>query len=62
MLAVHVGPAADDTLAGIGAAYDSPVAAAAALVWLGLFVAALVGLSLYEVRLWRGRGGRPIAE
>lgn len=62
VLAVHVGPAADDTLARIDAAYSSPVAAAAALGGLGLFVATLVGLSLYEVRLWRGRGRRPTAE
>ncbi len=62
VLAVHIGPAAEDTLAGIAAAYSSPAAAGAALVWLGLFVAALVGLSLCEARLWRGRGDRPIAE
>jgi len=62
VLAVHVGPTADDSLAGIAAGYSSPVAAVAALAWLGLFIAALLGLSLYELRLWRGRGGSPIAE
>lgn len=62
VLAVHLGPTADDSLAGIAAGFGSPVAAAAALAWLGLFIAALLGLSLYEASLWRGRNRRPIAE
>ena len=53
ILAVHVGPAAGDSVAAIPDQYDSAVAGIAALVLLGAFVAALAAHFLYEVRLAR---------
>ncbi len=50
ILAVHVGPEAGDSVTTIPDQYGSPAADVAALVVLGLFVAALVGHCVYEVR------------
>jgi len=51
VLAVHVGPAAGDSVASIPGQYDSPVADVVALVVLAAFVAALVAHCVYEIRL-----------
>ncbi len=58
VLAVHLGPAADDTLDRIAAGYASPAAGAIAAAELGLFVALLAGLSVYERRLATRPGRR----
>ena len=50
VLAVHVGPAAGDAVTTIPDQYGSPLAAVAALLVLGLFVAALVFHCVYEIR------------
>ena len=50
ILAVHVGPEAGDSVTAIPDQYGSPAADVAALVVLGLFVAALVAHCVYEVR------------
>lgn len=60
ILAVHVGPAAGDTVTSIPDQYDSPVADVAALLVLAGFFAALVAHCLHEARLaaWESRSGR----
>ncbi|HEV2070888.1 MAG TPA: hypothetical protein VGR26_13940 [Acidimicrobiales bacterium] len=50
MLAVHVGPTAGDSVTTIPEQHGSPVAGVAALVVLGLFVAALVAHCVHELR------------
>lgn len=50
ILAVHVGPAAGDSVATIPDQHGSPVADVAALVVLAVFLAALVGHCGYEIR------------
>ena len=50
ILAVHVGPAAGDSVTTIPDQYASPWAGAAALVVLALFVAALAAHCVLEVR------------
>ncbi len=57
ILAVHVGPAAGDSVATIPDQYDSPIGDVAALGLLAAFFAALGGHCLYEARLAaRGHG------
>ena len=51
ILAVHVGPAAGDSVGSIPGQYESPVGDVAALVVLAAFFSALVAHCLYEVRL-----------
>ncbi len=50
ILAVHVGPAAGDSVTTIPDQYGSPVADVAALVVLALFLTALVWHCAYELR------------
>jgi len=50
ILAVHVGPAAGDSVTTIPDQYGSGIAAGAALVLLALFEAALLAHCLYELR------------
>jgi hypothetical protein len=50
VLAVHVGPAAGDSVTSIPDQYDSTVADVAALVVLAAFVVALVAHCAYELR------------
>lgn len=57
ILAVHVGPAAGDSVTAIPDQYGSPLAAVAALVILGAFVVALGAHFVHEVT--RLRVGRP---
>lgn len=59
VLAVHVGPAAGDSVADIGDQYSSPVAGIVALVVLAAFVIALLVHSGYELGLARARRRRP---
>jgi hypothetical protein len=54
VLAVHVGPAAGDSVGDIPGQYGSTVAGAAALVVLALFVVALVAHWVYELRRMSG--------
>lgn len=53
ILAVHVGPAAGDSVTTIPDQYESTVADVVALTVLGLFLAALLGHFLHEVRRMR---------
>lgn len=55
VIAVHLGPAAGDSIDRIAPEYSSPIAGTAAVVLLGAFVAVLVATSAYEWRV----GGRP---
>lgn len=55
--AIHVGPAADDAVAGIPAQYASPLAGAVAVALLVAFVGVLAGTFLYELRLTRRSSG-----
>jgi drug/metabolite transporter (DMT)-like permease len=50
ILAVHVGPAAGDSVTAIPDQYSSPVAGVAALAILAAFVAALLAHFTYELR------------
>ena len=50
VLAVHVGPAAGDSVTSIPGQYGSPIADVAALAVLAVFFAALVAHCLYEAR------------
>ncbi len=61
ILAVHVGPAAGDSVTSIPGQYDSPVADAAALVVLAAFLVALVTHCVYETRLAAGLRQEPKA-
>jgi hypothetical protein len=54
ILAVHVGPAAGDTVGKIPDQYASPLAGVAALVVLAAFLLALVAHFVHELRLLRG--------
>ena len=56
ILAVHVGPAAGDSVADIPDGYASPVADVAALAILATFLVALVAHCVYEARLARRVG------
>ena len=49
--AVHLGPVATDTIAGIPAQYGSPVAGGLAVALLVALIGVLVGTFVYEVRL-----------
>lgn len=53
VLAVHVGPAAGDSVTAIPGEYGHAVAGAVALAVLALFLAALVVHFVHEVRRWR---------
>jgi len=53
ILAVHIGPAAGDTVADIPDQYGSPIADVAALGVLAAFFAALVWHCLYELRRFK---------
>lgn len=53
ILAVHVGPAAGDSVTTIPDQYESTVADVVALAVLGLFLAALLAHFLHEVRRMR---------
>lgn len=53
LAAVHLGPAADDTVERIGSGYASPAVGVAAIAELALLVTVLSGLSFYEHRLAR---------
>jgi hypothetical protein len=49
--AIHLGPVATDTIAGIPAQYESPVAGGLAVVLLVALIGVLVAAFVYEVRL-----------
>jgi hypothetical protein len=49
--AVHLGPVATDTIAGIPSQYESPVAGGLAVALLVALIGVLVGTFAYEVRL-----------
>lgn len=55
--AVHLGPAAGDSVSSIPGQHSTPIAAGAALSVLGALIAALVGHCLYEARRWRHTAG-----
>jgi hypothetical protein len=60
LAAVHLGPAADDTVERIASGYASRAAGAAAIAELALLVTVLAGLSVYERALARRRNaGEP---
>jgi hypothetical protein len=61
VLAVHIGPAADDSVATIPSGYRSQVAGTLILAELGTFLAALLGLAVLDVLLVR-RGLRTAAQ
>ena len=56
ILAVHVGPAAGDSVTAIPDQYGSPVGDVVALLVLALFLGALLGHCAYEVRRMRLTG------
>jgi hypothetical protein len=55
VLAVHVGPAAGDSVTAIPDQYGSPAAGIAALAVLAAFLGALVAHCVHEARLATGR-------
>jgi membrane protease YdiL (CAAX protease family) len=58
--AIHLGPVATDTIAGIPSQYESPVAGGLAVALLAALIGVLVGTFAYEVRLTtRQRPGDP---